>query len=305
GQRWRRPSGSAVIGRSRLLPRCWARWHYIAEPWTSPSAGRCRRSSTPGRRDWCSGRPMPNCSSVVSPQSGQTWRPQPTTSAARSGWPVRCAAWISSLRPTSPGRRRSPSTDRSMLGPAWPKQGQSRSGRWSAPPWRPCRRRATQWSKCWPAAPPNHLEAAPCQCGQYRSLHEAACKRDESERSQGGAMTDTTTQDRVGAPGHGTSLAKDRLGVSAVMCFIATAATPMPVVAGVVTTGFATTGLIGIPVAFLAIGALLLLFSIGYVAMARQVRNAGAFYAYIAHLGRPLGVGAAWVALIAYNALQV
>src|SRR5699024_2123675 len=66
-----------------------------------------------------------------------------------------------------------------------------------------------------------------------------------------------------------------------------------------------TTGLIGIPVAFLAIGALLLLFSVGYVAMARQVRNAGAFYAYIAHLGRPLGVGAAWVALIAYNALQV
>ena len=118
-------------------------------------------------------------------------------------------------------------------------------------------------------------------------------------------MTDTTTRDRVGAPGHGTSLAKDRLGVSAVMCFIATAATPMTVVAGVVTTGFATTGLIGIPVAFLAIGALLLLFSVGYVAMARQVRNAGAFYAYIAHLGRPLGVGAAWVALIAYNALQV
>ena len=40
--------------------------------------------------------------------------------------------------------------------------------------------------------------------------------------------------------------------------------------------------------------------------MARRVANAGAFYAYIARgLGRPAGVGAAWVALIAYNALQV
>src|SRR5690625_6689655 len=58
------------------------------------------------------------------------------------------------------------------------------------------------------------------------------------------------------------SLATDRLGVAAVVFFIATAATPMTVVAGVVTTGFAMTGLVGIPVAFLAIGAVLMLFSV-------------------------------------------
>lgn len=107
------------------------------------------------------------------------------------------------------------------------------------------------------------------------------------------------------APESSTGLARDRLGVDAVMCFIAAAATPLTVVAGVVTTGFAMTGLIGIPVAFLAVGAILLLFSVGYIAMARHVRNAGSFYAFISHLGRPLGVGAAWVALVAYNALQV
>ncbi|WP_022919254.1 APC family permease [Ruania albidiflava] len=118
-------------------------------------------------------------------------------------------------------------------------------------------------------------------------------------------MTDIDTRAPATPVPERSTLAKDRLGVSAVMCFIATAATPLTVVAGVVTTGFATTGLIGIPVAFLAVGALLLLFSVGYVAMARRVRNTGAFYAYIAHLARPLGVGAAWVALIAYNALQV
>lgn len=107
-------------------------------------------------------------------------------------------------------------------------------------------------------------------------------------------------------PASTTALAGNRLGVASVVFFIATAATPMTVVAGVVTTGFAMTGLLGIPVAFLAIGAVLLLFSVGYVTMSRHVTNAGAFYAYIARgIGRPVGVGAAWIALLAYNALQV
>ncbi|MBN1172020.1 MAG: APC family permease, partial [Micromonosporaceae bacterium] len=65
-------------------------------------------------------------------------------------------------------------------------------------------------------------------------------------------------------------------------------------------------GLIGLPTAFCAVGLLLGLFGVGYVAMARKVGNAGAFYSYLAHgLGRPVGVGGAWVALIAYNCLQI
>ena len=51
---------------------------------------------------------------------------------------------------------------------------------------------------------------------------------------------------------------------------------------------------------------MLAIFSVGYVAMARHIANAGAFYAYISRgIGRPLGVGAAWVALLAYNAFQL
>jgi amino acid transporter len=43
-----------------------------------------------------------------------------------------------------------------------------------------------------------------------------------------------------------------------------------------------------------------------FVAMARHITNAGALYAYISRgLGRPLGVGAALVAALAYNMLQV
>lgn len=102
------------------------------------------------------------------------------------------------------------------------------------------------------------------------------------------------------------TLARNRLGVPAVVFFVMSAAAPLTVVAGVVTTGYAVTGVTGIPFAFVVVGVVLAVFSVGYVAMARHVANAGAFYAYISRgLGRPLGVGAAWVALLAYNALQV
>ena len=102
------------------------------------------------------------------------------------------------------------------------------------------------------------------------------------------------------------ALAANRLGVPSVVFFVITAATPLTVVAGVVTTGYATTGLTGIPVAFIGTGLVLALFAVGFVAMAPHVANAGAFYAYISRgLSRPLGVAGAWVALLAYNALQV
>lgn len=111
---------------------------------------------------------------------------------------------------------------------------------------------------------------------------------------------------RSGADAISGALAADRLGVPAVVYFVLSAAAPLTVVAGVVTTGYAVTGITGLPVAFLAIGAVLALFSVGYVTMARHMVNAGAFYAYVARgLGRPAGVAAAWVALVAYNALQV
>ncbi len=111
---------------------------------------------------------------------------------------------------------------------------------------------------------------------------------------------------RLGADSVSRTLASNRLGVPAVVFFVISAATPLTVVAGVITTGFAVTGIIGLPIAFVAMALLLALFSVGYVAMSRHITNAGAFYTYVTHgLGRPAGVGAAWMALFAYNALQV
>jgi len=102
------------------------------------------------------------------------------------------------------------------------------------------------------------------------------------------------------------SLAKDRLGVFSVIMFSMTAAAPLLVVGGLVTSGWAATGIVGLPLAFVVIGLALAVFSVGYVAMARHVTNAGAFYSYVARGGsKSLGVGASFVALLAYYMLQV
>jgi amino acid transporter len=80
----------------------------------------------------------------------------------------------------------------------------------------------------------------------------------------------------------------------------------MTVAAGVVTTLYAVTGLSAIGAAFIAVALVLAVFAVGYVAMARHIANAGALYAFVSRgLGRPLGVGAALVAAVAYNLLQV
>lgn len=102
------------------------------------------------------------------------------------------------------------------------------------------------------------------------------------------------------------ALAGERLGIPAVLFFVMSAAAPLTVVAGTLSTAYAVTGNLGLPVAFVAVGLVLGLFSVGYVAMSRHLPHAGAFYAYVAHgLGRPLGVAAAWVSLLAYDLLQV
>lgn len=108
------------------------------------------------------------------------------------------------------------------------------------------------------------------------------------------------TTDEVGGP------ARRRLGIFRIAAFVLSAAAPLTVFAGVITVGYATTGIIGLGLAFLVIGAVLGIFSIGFNAMSRRIANAGAFYAYAAQgLGRPLGVSTGLIAALAYNLLQV
>ncbi|MFI1996841.1 APC family permease [Actinoplanes sp. NPDC020271] len=102
------------------------------------------------------------------------------------------------------------------------------------------------------------------------------------------------------------ALAANRLGVSPVVFMVMAAAAPLTVIAGGATTGWAVTGVIGIPVGYIAVALVLAIFSVGYVAMSRKVINSGAFYTYVTHgLGRPAGVGASFIAVLAYNAMQI
>jgi amino acid transporter len=102
------------------------------------------------------------------------------------------------------------------------------------------------------------------------------------------------------------ALARDRLGIPAVLAFILAGVAPLTVAAGVIPSAYATTGLTGIPAAFIAVAVTLALFATGYMAMSRRITNAGAFYAFIARgLGRIPGTAAALVALLAYSFLQV
>jgi hypothetical protein len=96
------------------------------------------------------------------------------------------------------------------------------------------------------------------------------------------------------------------LTLLAVISLAATGAAPLTVIAGGATTGWLVTGVLGIPVAYATIMIPLWLFSVGYTQMSRRIVNPGPFYSYIAQgLARIPGIGAAGVALLGNNAMQI
>src|SRR4029077_4932436 len=61
----------------------------------------------------------------------------------------------------------------------------------------------------------------------------------------------------------------------------------------------------GAPAAFLFATIVLVVFSVGYVAMARKKTTAGGFYSYISHgLGREIGIGTGYGAVLAYSVFE-
>jgi amino acid transporter len=101
-------------------------------------------------------------------------------------------------------------------------------------------------------------------------------------------------------------LVPDRLGAGSVASFALTAAAPIMVVGGVVTTGWAVTGTVAVSIALLAMAGVLALFAVGYVTMARHVANAGSLYTYVAHGFGPVpAVAAGFGQLTAYGMMQV
>ncbi len=102
-----------------------------------------------------------------------------------------------------------------------------------------------------------------------------------------------------------TSLRKGTLGLLGIVFFVVAAAAPLagmtgafPVAVGI-GNGAAAAGM------YVAVGIILLLFSVGYANMSHYVTNTGAFFAYVGRgLGIVPGVGSAMVSLLAYLAVQ-
>jgi amino acid transporter len=96
-----------------------------------------------------------------------------------------------------------------------------------------------------------------------------------------------------------------RLGPAAIVFMVVAAAAPLTVVAGTVPIGIAAGNGAAYPASYIVCTAVLLLFAVGFTAMARHIPGAGAFYTYIARgFGRHTGLGAAFLALLSYTAVQ-
>lgn len=100
-------------------------------------------------------------------------------------------------------------------------------------------------------------------------------------------------------------LRKGALGTWDLVFFVLAAAAPLTVVAGVIPLAIMT-GELSATYGYIVPGIVLVLFAMGFTAMSRFVKNAGAFYAYIARgLGKALGVGSSLIAVLAYNSMTI
>ena len=101
-------------------------------------------------------------------------------------------------------------------------------------------------------------------------------------------------------------LKKNSLGVGAVTFLVVSAAAPLTGAAGGIPVSMLLGNGAGIAGSFVIATFILILFSVGYVAMSRHVTNAGAFYAFTAQgMGGRMGGAAAMIAILSYNAMQI
>jgi amino acid transporter len=101
------------------------------------------------------------------------------------------------------------------------------------------------------------------------------------------------------------SLARKRLTKGAIFVIIIGGVAPSTVSSGIFPSLFGLTGITQLPLMLLIGAALLMLVSVGYVAMSGRVRHTGAFYAFIAKgLLKPLGVAAGYVSVATYVMLH-
>lgn len=103
-----------------------------------------------------------------------------------------------------------------------------------------------------------------------------------------------------------SALHHGRLGILGIVFFVVAAAAPLVGMTGAVPVAIVLGNGAAAPGAYVVAGLVLLLFSVGYAAMATKVTNVGAFFAFVGRgLGIVPGVGSAFVSLVAYLAVQL
>ena len=103
-----------------------------------------------------------------------------------------------------------------------------------------------------------------------------------------------------------TSLKKGRLGVLGIVFFVVAASAPLVGMTGAVPVAMLAGNGAAAPGAYLAVGLVLLLFSVVYTAMAHKVTNTGAFFAYVGRgLGIKAGVASAFISIVGYVTIQL
>lgn len=119
-------------------------------------------------------------------------------------------------------------------------------------------------------------------------------------------MSEHTQESEKIARRDSQTLRPGRLGAMAIAFFVISAAAPLTGMAGGAPFAILLGNGRGVPMAYLLVTALMLVFAVGYVAMARHHTSTGAFYSYVARaLGGHAGGAAALVALLGYNAMQI
>lgn len=101
-------------------------------------------------------------------------------------------------------------------------------------------------------------------------------------------------------------LRRGTLGVLGIAFFVISAAAPLTAMAGGAPVAMLLGNGPGIPLAYVVVSVILLIFAVGYTAMARHHTSTGAFYSFVSRgLRQQAGGAAAMIAVLGYNAMQI
>ncbi|MFJ7213722.1 APC family permease [Amycolatopsis sp. NPDC098790] len=98
---------------------------------------------------------------------------------------------------------------------------------------------------------------------------------------------------------------RDAFGVPSILFFVLSAQAPLTSIVGAACLAIAMGNGAGAPGAYLAVGLVVILFSVGFTTITRHLDTRGGFFAVIrAGLGLRSGAGGSLLALLSYNAVQ-